>query len=446
MNKLNMTQGISWIHLLRFSLPVFLGYLLQQLYNTVDAMVVGKFAGESSLSAVGTTASFVFFFLAIATGFSAGNGVVVAQYYGADQKDKVRESAATGITFLMMLGVVFTIFAIVISRPAYIYFVNVPNDYIELTLIYFRVYAIGLVFQFGYNIFSAILRAIGDSAATLYFLLISSVINVVLDILFVAYFHMGVYGAAVATVISQAALFVAAYLYMIKKYPIFRFRLREYKLNKNLVNKTVQIGFPMSLQLIVVSLGLTLIQRVVNAFGQVMTASFTVGYRIEMYLHLPCNTFQTSLATYTGQNIGAGKMDRVKKGAKQAVLMSVIFTIVISIIILINSDFIITLFGLGEHATIYCLSHIRAIAVVTIILSMYLPLFGVFQGANHSILPMFVAICALGIRVVVTYLFCYSDIFGHSIIWWNGIFGFGTGFLVTWTFYLSGIWQKNAKL
>ena len=446
MNKLNMTQGSPWKHILLFSLPVFIGSLLQQLYNTVDAMVVGKFAGESSLSAVGTTASFVFFFLAIATGFSAGNGVVVAQYYGAEQRDKVRESAATGIIFLMILGVVFTIFAIVTSRPVYIHFVNVPNDYIELTLVYFRVYALGLVFQFGYNIFSAILRAIGDSAATLYFLLISSVINVVLDILFVAYFHMGVYGAAVATVISQAASFVAAYFYMVKKYPIFRFKLSEYKLNKDLINKTVQIGFPMSLQLIVVSLGLTLIQRVVNGFGQVMTASFTVGYRIEMYLHLPCNAFQTAMATFTGQNIGADKMYRVKKGALQAVLMSVLFTVAISIIILINSDFIITLFGLGEQATIYCLSHIKAIAVVTIILSMYLPLFGVFQGANHSILPMFVAIFALGIRVVVTYLFCYSDIFGHSIIWWNGLFGFGTGFLVTWTFYLSGIWQKNAKL
>lgn len=443
---MNMTQGSPWKHILLFSLPVFIGSLLQQLYNTVDAMVVGKFAGESSLSAVGTTASFVFFFLAIATGFSAGNGVVVAQYYGAEQRDKVRESAATGITFLMILGVVFTIFAIVTSRPVYIHFVNVPNDYIELTLVYFRVYALGLVFQFGYNIFSAILRAIGDSAATLYFLLISSVINVVLDILFVAYFHMGVYGAAVATVISQAASFVAAYFYMVKKYPIFRFKLSEYKLNKDLINKTVQIGFPMSLQLIVVSLGLTLIQRVVNGFGQVMTASFTVGYRIEMYLHLPCNAFQTAMATFTGQNIGAGKMYRVKKGALQAVLMSVLFTVAISIIILINSDFIITLFGLGEQATIYCLSHIKAIAVVTIILSMYLPLFGVFQGANHSILPMFVAIFALGIRVVVTYLFCYSDIFGHSIIWWNGLFGFGIGFLVTWTFYLSGIWQKNAKL
>lgn len=446
MNRINMTTGSPWKHILVFSLPVFLGNLLQQLYNTVDAMVVGKFAGESSLSAVGTTAGFVFFFLAIATGFSAGNGVVVAQYFGADQEDKVRESASTGITFLMVLGIVFTIFAIVISRPAYIYFVNVPKDYLELTLIYFRVYALGLIFQFGYNIFSAILRAIGDSVATLYFLLISSVINVVLDILFVAYFNMGVYGAAVATVISQGASFVGAYFYMIKKYPIFRFKLNDFKLNKDLVNKTVQIGFPMSLQLIVVSMGLTLIQRVVNSFGQVMTASFTVGYRIEMYLHLPCNAFQTALATYTGQNIGAGKIYRVKDGAKQAVLMSAIFTIFISIIILINSEFITTLFGLGEQATKYCLLHIKAIAVVTVVLSMYLPLFGVFQGANHSILPMFVAIFALGIRVVVTFLFSCSDIFGHTIIWWNGIFGFGLGFIITWTFYLSGIWLKNSSI
>ena len=200
---------------------------------------------------------------------------------------------------------------------------NTPAEILEQTILYFRIYALGLAFQFGYNIFSSILRAVGDSAATLYFLLISSVLNIGLDLLFVAVFHWGAAGAAIATVISQAVSFVAAYIYMTRKYPIFKFTLREYRWKRELVRQTVQLGMPICLQLIVVSFGLTFIQRAVNGFGQTMTASFTVGQRIEMYLNLPCNAFQTTLATYSGQNIGAGKIDRIKQGVRQTLVISV---------------------------------------------------------------------------------------------------------------------------
>lgn len=439
----SMTKGTPWVHILKFSMPVLLGLLLQQLYNTVDAIVVGRFAGEASLSAVGTTGSFSYLFLAIATGFAAGCGVIIAQYFGAENEKQVKESAGTGIFFLMILGIATSVLSIIISRPAYVHLIHVPDDFLELTLVYFRIYSLGLVFQFGYNIFSSVLRAIGDSAATLYFLLISSVINIVLDIIFVAVFSWGVAGAAVATVISQAASFIAAYFYMIKKYPIFRFTLSDYKWNTKIILKTIKIGLPMTLQLAVISIGLTLIQRAVNEFGQVMTASFTVGQRMEMYLNLPCNAFQTTLATYTGQNIGAGRMDRVKQGAKQTVIISLLITVMISIIVWSLADNIIELFGLGPEAAGYCLEHIRAVALINIVLSVYVPIFGLFQGAGYSILPMIVAACALFVRVSVTYLFRYSPFLGHTIVWWNGIFGFGIGFMITWTFYLSGLWSRN---
>ena len=223
-----MTEGTPWKHIVRFAMPVLAGSLLQQLYNTVDAIVVGKFAGEAALSAVGTTGSFAFLFLALALGFSAGNGVVVAQQFGAGNEKEVRVNASTGILFLMMLGAAAAVIGIVLARPAYTLLVNVPESFLDLTLQYFRIYAVGLIFQYGYNIFSSILRAVGDSAATLYFLLISSVLNIVLDLAFVAGFHWGVAGAAAATDIAQAASFAAAYLYMTRKYPIFRFGLREY--------------------------------------------------------------------------------------------------------------------------------------------------------------------------------------------------------------------------
>ncbi|HKM20916.1 MAG TPA: MATE family efflux transporter [Lachnospiraceae bacterium] len=442
----SMVEGTPWKHILRFALPVLAGALLQQLYNTADTIIVGNFSGEKALAAVGTTGSFAFLFLAIAMGFSAGNGVLIAQSYGAGNEKQVRANASTGILLLMGMGIVVTLIGLLVSRPAYTSLVAVPDDILELTLQYFRIYAIGLIFQFGYNIIASILRAVGDSAASLYFLLIASVLNILLDLLFVAGFHWGVVGAAVATDIAQAASFIAAYIYMTRKYPLFRFKLKEYIWDFELARRTLTVGFPMALQLIVVSFGLTFIQRAVNGFGQVMTASFTVGQRIEMYMNLPCNAFQTTLATYAGQNIGAGKMDRVKKGTQQALLISVLMTLCISALVWIFSGKIINLFGLSAQAAVYCMQHLRAIALVNIILSLYIPLFGVFQGAGHGGAPTVVATCALGTRVFVTYFFRYSPIFGYSIIWWNGLFGFGVGCLITWSYYLSGKWQKNAVI
>ena len=441
-----MTEGTPWKHILRFSLPVLAGSFLQQLYNTVDTIIVGKFAGEASLSAVGTTMSFVFFFMAVAIGFSSGNGVVVAQFYGAGNHQKVRESASSGILFLMILGVLAAVLSSIFARPVYTHLVKVPESFLHLTLVYFRIYAIGLIFQFGYNIFSGILRAVGDSAASMWFLLISSVINIGLDLLFVAVFHWGVAGAAIATDIAQAISFVAAYFYMSKKYPIFRFKLRDYRWNTDLVGKTVKVGFPISLQLMIVSVGFTFIQRAVNEFGQAMTASFTVAQRMEMYLNLPCMAFQTTMATSTGQNIGAGRIDRVRLGVRQTFVISLAMTLVIAALLWGFSGQIITLFGLSSRAAVYCHAHLRAVAIINIIFTLYIPLFGVFQGSNHSAVPTVVATTALVVRVIIVYLLRFSDFFGYTLIWWNGVFGFTLALLVTWAYYLSGHWQHGAQI
>ncbi len=442
----SMVSGPSWKQILIFSLPVLAGSLLQQLYNTVDTIIVGKFSGETSLSAVGTTASLTFLFLAIAMGFSAGNGVVIAQHHGANNHEQVRKNASTGIIFLLSLGLISTVAGILIARPALIYFVKVPQEILEETLQYFIIYCLGLVFQYGYNIFSSILRAVGDSAATLYFLLLASVLNIILDLLFVAVFNWGVIGAAVATDIAQAVSFVAAYIYMKKRYAVFNFKLKEFTFDFKLAKDTVKIGFPIALQLVLVSFGLTFIQRAVNEFGQTMTASATVGQRIEMYMNLPASAFQTTMATFAGQNIGAGKMNRVKKGAFETIGMSLGFTIIVTVLVWAFTKQIIGVFGLSDAAAVYCTKHLRAIALVNIMFSFYIPLFGLFQGANHSQVPTVVATIALGIRVVVTYLFRYTSFFGTSIIWWNGLFGFGFAMIVTWIYFLSNRWQKNSVI
>ena len=438
-----MTEGAPWKHLVRFALPILCGSLLQQLYNTVDMVVLGNFSGQNELAAVGTTGTLVFLFLAVAIGFSAGNGVVVAQNFGAGRTREVRENAATGIVLLLGMGIAATVVGIAFSRFAYVRLVSTPEAILDSTLRYFRIYCAGLVFQFGYNILSAILRAVGDSAATLYFLLVAAVLNVILDLLFVGVFRWGSAGAAVATDIAQAGSMLAAWVYMARRYPVFRFELRELVMKSALVRDTLRVGAPIALQLVIVSLGLTLIQRAVNSFGELMTASFSVGHRIELYLHLPCNAIQTTLATYTGQNVGAGRMDRVKLGLRQGLTISILLTAAISVPVWAFAGRIVALFALNDAAATYCTDHLRAIALINVILAAYVPLFGAFQGNRHTGIPTVVALCALTTRVIVTYLWKDGALFGASIIWWNGAFGFCAGCLVSWIYLLSGRWKRR---
>ena len=440
-----MTEGAPWKHIVRFAFPILCGSLLQQLYNTVDTIVVGNFSGEDQLAAVGTTGTLVFLFLAVAIGFSAGNGVVVAQHFGAGRDREVRENAETGILLLLAMGLAASVVGIVFSRFAYVRLVAVPGRILAPTLAYFRIYCAGLVFQFGYNILASILRAVGDSAATLYFLLTAAVLNILLDLLFVGVFRWGCAGAAVATNIAQAGSMAAAWIYMVRKYPVFRFKIRDLVWKSALARDTLNVGFPIALQLVIVSLGLTLIQRAVNSFGSVMTASFTVGHRIELYLHLPCNAIQATLATYTGQNIGANRMDRVKLGLRQGLTISILLTAVISVPVWVFAGGIVKLFALSDAAAAYCVAHLRAIALINVVLAAYVPLFGAFQGNRHTGMPTVVALCALTTRVIVTYLCKDGPLFGASIIWWNGAFGFGAGLVTAWIFFLSGRWKRHPE-
>ncbi len=440
-----MVEGKPWISILIFVIPIILGLLLQQLYNTVDSIVVGNTNGQISLSAVGTTGSITFLFLAIATGFSSGNGILIAQFFGANNIKELRTCASTGIILILLIGLLSTLFGIIFTNQILV-FLDVPSEVFPEARIYFITYMAGILFQFGYNIYASILRSIGDSNATLYFLLIASILNIILDIYFVSNLKMGVFGAALATDISQLLCFIAAIIYTIRKYPIFTFKLKEFIYSKIIALKTLTTGFPIAFQLIVVSIGTSLIQRAVNGFGPILTASYTVGYRIEAYMTLPCNAFQTALSTYTGQNIGASKMNRINSGAIQGILLSISITLLISIIIYIFSSELVTLFGLTGQSVEYATEHIKTIAFTMLVLAAYVPLFGVFQGSGHSQVPTIIAIFALTIRVIMVYVLRYSEFLGVSILWWNGIFGFSCAFCIAWSYYLSGLWKKNANL
>ncbi len=423
MDNKALTQGTPWKVILSFMFPIFAGLLLQQLYNTVDTIVVGNFAGEAPLAAVGACGVLTMAFLALANGFSAGACVLIAGHFGAGEEQEMRRHASSALLLMMGMGVAATVVGIFISRFALEHILATPDSLLPMANTYFKIYAAGLVFQFGYNIAAAILRGVGDSKATLYFLLVASVVNVVLDILFVCTFQMGVAGAALATDIAQAASCAAAFLYMMRKYPLFRWKWGAFTFEWTLVKRALKAGFPMALQQFIVSTGFVFIQRAVNSYGEAMTASFTVAQKIETYMTLPASAFMTTQGTYTGQNIGAGHTDRVIIGAKHTVILSELISICILLVVFLFAGPIVTAFGLEPEAIGYCTAHVRCTAVCLIVFASYFPLLGLFQGANDALYATFVATAALAIRVASTYLLQEIPAISYHMIWWNTIFG-----------------------
>lgn len=425
--------------------PVLLGLLRQQLYNTVDTIIVGNFVGESPLAAVGACGVLTMAFLALANGFSAGACILIAQLFGGDKKEDMRRQASSSLLVMLAMGVLATAVGIVISRFALEHILTTPVSLIPMADTYFKIYAAGLIFQFGYNIVAAILRGIGDSKATLYFLLVASGVNVVLDIIFVYSMNMGVAGAAIATDIAQALSCVVGIIYMMKKYPMFRFKLNEFTFEWELAKQILKAGFPMALQQFIVSFGFVFIQRAVNSYGEAMTASFSVAQKVETYMTLPASALMTTQGTYTGQNIGANRLDRVKTGAKHTVLISEIISVCILTVVFIFARPIVAAFGLGPEVIGYCSSHVRFVALCLPLFASYFPLLGLFQGANNALFSTFAATGALTVRVATTYLFQGIPGAGYHMIWWNTIFGWGFCFVISWTHFLRGKWQKNLK-
>ncbi len=443
MTNESLLTGRPWKGILSFMFPVFVGLLLQQFYNTADTIIVGNFAGETALAAVGACGVLTMAFLALANGFSAGVCVLISQLFGAGEDEKMRRQASSSLLLMTGMGLAATVVGVLISRFALRYLLATPESLLDMADTYFKIYSLGLVFQFGYNIIAGILRGIGDSKATLYFLLIASIINIALDIVFVYNFRMGVTGAAIATDIAQLASCAAAFVYMMKKYPLFQWKPREFTFEWALARLTLQRGFPMALQQLIVSLGFVFIQRAVNGYGEAMTASFSVAQKIETYMTLPSSALMTTQATYTAQNIGAGKPERVITGAKHTVILSELISICILSVVFVFAAPIVNAFGLGTEAAGYCTAHIRCVAICLITFASYYPILGLFQGANNSLYSTFVATSALTVRVISTYVLQEIPAISYRMGWWNALFGWGLGCILTWVHFLRGKWKRN---
>ena len=442
----DLTRGTPWKLIVQFALPIMAGNLLQQLYNTADTIIVGNFNGQQALSAVGACASLTVLFTALAIGFSIGAGVLISQYFGASREQELRQYAATAIVLMLAMGLLMSLIGVCSAGFLLARALGTPEALLPLTLLYFRIYAAGLVFQFGYNIAAALLRALGDSKATLYFLLVSSVLNVVLDLAFVAGLGMGVAGAAIATVISQIASCGIGFAYMHRRYALLRFSLRELRMDLKTAGRILQVGAPMAIQQSIVSCGFLFLQRLVNYYGESMIASYTVASRMENILMIPIIGIQTTMATFAGQNMGARRPDRVSKGLGQGVLVSLGMTLILCLAQIAGIPLIIRAFQLDAGAAAICRLHLFSSAVAIPIFAVYFPANGMCQGVGEGFHATFYALLALGLRVVFAYALHKTSLFGYTAIWWSQAMSWTITLVVCYVHFFRGKWKDKSLI
>lgn len=442
----DLTRGTPWRLIVQFALPIMAGNLLQQLYNTADTIIVGNFNGQQALSAVGSCASLTALFTALAIGFSIGAGVLISQYFGASREQALRQYAATAIVLMLAMGLLMSLIGVCSAGFLLARALGTPEALLPLTLLYFRIYAAGLVFQFGYNIAAALLRALGDSKATLYFLLVSSILNVVLDLVFVAGLGMGVAGAAIATVISQIASCGIGFAYMHRRYALLRFSLRELRMDLKTAGRILQVGAPMAIQQSIVSCGFLFLQRLVNYYGESMIASYTVASRMENILMIPIIGIQNTMATFAGQNMGAQRPDRVSTGLGQGVLVSLGMTLILCLAQIAGIPLIIRAFQLDAGAAAICRLHLFSSAVAIPIFAVYFPANGMCQGVGEGFHATFYALLALGLRVVFAYALHKTSLFGYTAIWWSQAMSWTITLVVCYVHFFRGKWKDKSLI
>ena len=446
----DMTVGSEWKELLLFSLPIMAGQFLQQLYNTVDSIVVSHYGGatqeisDAMFAAVGSCTSLIFLLLAISLGLSNGGGVLVAQLYGARRETELRRAASTLLITQTVLGAALAVFGSVGAQLLVVGLMRVTDEATRgYAIEYFAIYAVGLVFQYVYNAVAGILRAVGDSKASMYFLIVSAVLNTILDLWFVISFGWGVVGVAVATVVAQAVCAAFSIFYMFRRYPVFRFKRREFVFDVGKFKLCLKLGIPAIIQQAVVSLGNVFIQRLVNSFGQVTMSAFNAGNRMESYATIPIFGMNNAEASFTGQNVGAEKYDRVKRGWVASTAMSCGMSVVISILLYILAPDFAKLFNLSGEALSQAVEYQRWMSYFVILFAAYMPTSGLLQGAGDVVWTSMNSFATLTTRVVVAYLMVYSFDVGYAACWLNIPFGWGLGVLLSVPRYFSGRWKNK---
>ncbi|MDD6037615.1 MAG: MATE family efflux transporter [bacterium] len=435
-NILNMTEGNTTKLLLVFALPMLIGNVFQQLYNLVDSIVVGQLVGADALAAIGATGSISFLFIALCNGIASGGGIVTSQYFGSGDTHLVK-SCIVNTAYIMV------VFPLVVGAAAYflvdpiLVLLETPEGIMADALTYIRVMCVGLIFVALYNYIASMLRALGDSKTPLYFLIFACVLNTVLDVIFVKYLHMSVFGAGVATLISQFVSGVLCIAYAIRKNSYFKFQKEDLRPNREVIWETIRIGVPLSLQFSMIAISCLALQRVVNTFGEIAVAAFTATSRIEQVIHQPYTTLGTAIATYSGQNFGAKKNDRVLMGYRKGMLLMVIFSLMMLPVMQFFGATIISWFVNDPEVIAMGAKALQISSPFYAVLGVIYVVRGVLNGVGDAFFALLNGIVEVIGRFTVPIALTMIPMIGVWGIWWSvGVVWFISA-LTAWIRYLK---------
>lgn len=437
----DMTKGNPMQLLIQFSLPLLVGNIFQQLYNMVDSIIVGNFVGANALGAIGTTNSLNFFFFSLVAGLSVGIGIIVAQYFGFGDEEKVKDAIGNSIWIITVCSVIMAIIGFVTARPI---LVLLDTDQVILNdaVAYLKVVSIGIVCVGFYNGVSGILRALGDSKTPLIFLIVASVLNVILDLIFVLSFGWGVVGAGVATAFSQLISALACIIYAYKSNTYFKLKKKNIKLNGSIIKKSCKLGIPVALQNSLIAFSLIVLQKVVNGYGATFTTAFTVVSRIETLVQQPFMSLGAAVSTYTGQNIGAGLKDRVRKGFNSATLVSSIFSLAVGVVFWIFAPSIASIFGKDADVIRIGANGLRITCCFYIFLGLIYTTRNVLNGAGDAMFSLFTGIVECIGRVGFAYPMTLIPFMGkYGVFYATGLTWFLNG-MFSLIRYKRGKWKK----
>ena len=437
-----MTEGSIAGHLLRFTLPLFIGNLFQQLYNTADALIVGNMLGSEALAAVSGTGSLVFMLVSFFMGISAGAGVAISRYFGSREPEKMSLAIHTNIAMSLAAGLLLTVVGVAFT-PAILRWMDTPENVMPMATEYIRIYFAGSMGLVLYNCFRGIMQAVGDSRNPLRYLIISSVLNVLLDLLFIGGFGMGVEGAAYATIIAQFISAILCARQLMRTKEDYRVEIGKIGFDLPMLKLIVSYGLPSGIQNSVISIANVLVQSNINAFGDMAMAGCGAYAKIEGFAFLPVNSFVIAITTFVSQNLGARELDRARKGARFGVWCTVIAAEIIGILVYLLAPLLIGAFTSEPAAIAYGVQKSRICAVFFFLLATSHGLSAVLRGAGKAVVPMAVML-AFWCIVRVTILELGVPYFGTiDVVYWVYPITWCLSSIVLTIYYLRGTWLKG---
>ncbi|MCK9329899.1 MAG: MATE family efflux transporter [Candidatus Cloacimonetes bacterium] len=441
----DLTEGNVFKQILYFSIPMLFGNVFQQLYNVVDSIIVGNYLGNEALAAVGASFPVIFVLISMILGITLGMSIVISQYYGAKDLRNVKRAIDSMMIFIIISGIVVGIIGYIFANSIF-RLLGFPEEVIIQAGTYFKIFIAGIIFMFGYNGVSAILRGLGDSKTPLYFLILSTVLNIFLDLVFIVVFENGIEGVAFATIISQAVSFIGMSIWLNVKHKFIKIKFINLEFARDIFLKSLRIGLPSGIQQTIVGLSITALISIVSDFGTATIAGFTVATRLDSFAMMPAMNISIAITSFVGQNIGAGKVSRVAKGYHTALSLSGVISIIIGLIFIFFGKHLTGFFSPDIAVQEVGDAYLSTIGGFYIAFSGMLITQGVLRGAGDTIFPMiFTIISLIFIRVPLAWFLSreWFDL-GSDGIWWGTPIAWSVGFILSFIYYRSGKWKNKS--